>query len=180
MLSNLSLSYRDRYVWQRREDKGGASNSFRSSLNTGIFLIYPTVTGAVFAMLNCRQIGPDLSVVQVDYTAICTDGIYTVFVFLAIAIMITFVFGVPLWMLWKLTRRAELDAGTDAHKRAIQGLVAQFKCDDDLANRIVHELRYDDNSTALTSAFRGEYLFWEPVDMYVLGCYINVIRGWRL
>ena len=140
----------------------------RSRARTNDFIIGdadPIVTSQVFAIFNCRAIGPSFAVLVADYTVECYTTSYNLLFGIAVVIGVLFTLGVPLWTGWRLTRPKMLDAGTPEHKCAMDALAQQLNCDVTLAENMLQELRYVEKVSTLTSAYRGRYGFWEAVDM---------------
>ena len=125
-------------------------------------------------MFNCRTIGPKLSVLLVDYSVTCYTPTHYDFQVVAAVVALTFVLGVPLWTLWQRTRPArslhpDAKAGLAARdfEAACTDLAERLSVDTVVARDIVLEaVRFNkSNSTAQTSAYKGNCVYWGPLGM---------------
>ena len=64
-----------RWAWQRlRGGRACAAAARRGAVAAGFFctmLLYPKLSATIFKMLRCRQLGPDLGVLEADYAVAC-------------------------------------------------------------------------------------------------------------
>jgi hypothetical protein len=87
-------------------------------------LLYPQLSSTIFSALRCRRLGPTTSVLEVDYSIICTDASFLPMKVLAWILVLTVPVGFPLSLLALLGRRwstQEAGADPDGHLRAMYG-----------------------------------------------------------
>ena len=83
---------------------------------------YPQLSSTIFSALRCRRLGPATSVLEVDYSIVCTDASFLPMTVLAWILVVLVPVGFPLSLLVLLGRRSTQEtADPDGHLRAIYG-----------------------------------------------------------
>jgi len=65
-------------------------------VSTIVFMLYPGVCQTAFAALRCRQLSPEISVLEADYNIECTSSTYQTFRVFAIITIFLIPIGIPL------------------------------------------------------------------------------------
>jgi hypothetical protein len=99
-----------RFLYARRRHEQGpavaktvARQQAFGHLSFVVMLLYPQVSTRVLAALRCRQLGPDVSVLQADYSISCLGNTrYGHYQLVAILMVCAWVVGVPLALLGML------------------------------------------------------------------------------
>jgi hypothetical protein len=61
--------------------------------------VYPSLTNKIFEGFICRELGPNESVLVVDYAINCNDDEYTAVLLLCSVLVVVWPFGLPAFML---------------------------------------------------------------------------------
>ena len=163
-------------VWNRR--RYDAVRATQTAVDSGflcVMVLYPRVSTTVLSALRCRTLGPDLSVLDVDYTVTCAHSLQGV----AWLMVLVWPVGIPLGLLWLLWRQwrisreqwvaADLELTTagdqpdDSNGLAEAGGSSQFDASTSLAD--FHAARIRSTFGFCTKDYRGSTFFWEPLDM---------------
>eukprot|EP01046_Picozoa_sp_COSAG06_P008706 COSAG06_NODE_442_length_15715_cov_16.651639_11_plen_1438_part_00 len=162
------------YLWHRRKHDDIAQTT-QGAVDSGflcVMVLYPRVSTVVLSALRCRDLGPELSVLDADYSVACDHGMEG----LAWAMALVWPVGIPvgllclLWRQWRLSREqwveselqltvaAEAESGSGASGKAEQ-LSAPTSLAEFNAERIRGSFGF------CTKDFRPAAFFWEPLDM---------------
>jgi hypothetical protein len=87
-------------VWQRDHHNVMARNEAFARLALLAMVLYPQLSANILGMLNCRQLGPQLSVLEADYAVHCNGNEqYDLYYAGAVVMLFVWVIGVPLGIL---------------------------------------------------------------------------------
>jgi hypothetical protein len=106
-----------RWTWQRT--RASTENMVQNAETTAIsslffvtMLLYPRVSTSILSVFRCRQLGPDLSVLEEDYAVDCgadsdmSQNRYLRYRVVAIVLLLTWTFGIPLGPLFLVLRQS--------------------------------------------------------------------------
>jgi hypothetical protein len=102
-----------RFLYARRRHEQGpavaktaARQQAFGQLSFVVMLLYPQISTRILAALRCRQLGPDVSVLQADYSISCLGNTrYDHYQLVAILMVCAWVVGVPLALLGMLLQQ---------------------------------------------------------------------------
>ena len=164
-----------RYCWHRfckHTEQNEARTKLVESLFIVILFLYPQVSAKIMSVLRCRELGPDVSVLEVDYSVDCTlkNTKYQHYRCIAILLFVIWPFGIPITLAALLTRQwirygrqwedYENERSSDAPDTAT------------LASQRQHSERADFSKARMiehynfcVDHYKPEFWWFEPVDM---------------
>jgi hypothetical protein len=157
------------YVWRRRR-YDDIAEAMQGAVNSGfwcVMMLYPRVSTVVLSALRCRQLGPDLSVLDVDYSVACSHGVEG----LAWVMVLVWPVGIPvgllclLWRQWLLSREQWVDSELQLTSEGTGGESAAELTSEPPSMAEFHAKRIRDTFGFCTKDFRPSVFFWEPLDM---------------
>ena len=165
-----------------------AAAAKRSAECTGLLffcamLLYPQISTQILAALRCRDLGPDVSVLEVDYAISCLSPVYASYERTAVVLVLLWVLGIPLGLLlallhhWRQSRRRwEATARGGAGQQLQERLLGQppprrpAAHDDEVQREPETLVEYNYGRVRLSFGFcvddyRPGCYWFEPVDM---------------
>jgi hypothetical protein len=162
------------YLWRRRrhDDIAAAKQRAVDSSFLCVMVLYPRVSTVVLSALRCRELGPELSVLDADYSVACSHGVEG----LAWVMVFLWPVGIPigllclLWCQWRLSREQWVESELQLTDIADES-GASDEADQPTSLRGPPSLA-DFNAERIrgtfgfcTKDFRPAVFFWEPLDM---------------
>jgi len=167
------------YMWHRRQHDDIAQAK-QGAIDSGflcVMVLYPRVSTVVLSALRCRDLGPELSVLDADYSVACSHGVEG----LAWVMVFLWPVGIPLgllsllWRQWRLSRQQWVD-------KELQLTLTSEPASDTGSGRASDEEELEQPNEALSLAefnadriqgtfgfctkdFRPAVFYWEPLDM---------------
>jgi hypothetical protein len=143
-----------------------AGRRLRANTFVLVFLIYPGVSNRAFGVFNCRQLSPDLAVLEDDYSVDCGTMGHAAFEALAMLVALGFSVGVPTALIVLMVWRVHQDpANTDADRFVARRLAEELKVADDEALDTLRDVRLGTEYFFMVSSYRSSYFYFEAVDM---------------
>ena len=144
-----------------------------------LFLVYPLVCRQSFSLFNCRTLGENYQVLEVDYDLLCEANTYRK---LAAAVIAVFIVGVPLclvYLFWQKIRDTRMHSLDDTHEREGSDAKEKQYIIDNLANQgrqilglFSKEHAKDilqtvdaDEAAFFAAGYKGRFFYWESMDM---------------
>eukprot|EP01045_Picozoa_sp_COSAG04_P016932 COSAG04_NODE_1458_length_6631_cov_10.649878_1_plen_600_part_00 len=157
----------------------------------GVFFVYPTICNVLFASWNCRQIGPDQTLLLDDDRIFCGTDDERVFSSIPIRLSIAswavigvFGFGIPLgfgtWIWWTdgQKEREVSEADVDSIRNSVYREEDHHKFgaeDRRLARATIRQVLALDRFSFLTYAYSPLCPFWESVDLIRKLCLVGLV-----
>jgi hypothetical protein len=136
-----------RYIWQKTTtSRAEARASAVRALFFAVMLIHPRVSTDILSALRCRQLGKNVSVLQIDYSISCNwsdNSAYAFMNILASLMVVTWIIGIPLGILFTLLSNHQSSADHVSTHNPIARSAYEFCAGD----------------------YRNDRFWFEPVDM---------------
>ena len=133
-----------------------------------LFLFYPSMCQQSFALLNCREIGPSLSVLYEDYSATCYSARWWVFGFLSAGIIVIVAIGAPVALFVRIiyavrsSKNSEIGRGKVYSHIVMPRIVAELGGDNTQAFDMIIDMRELDLVASYTTGYRTKFAWFEP------------------
>ena len=133
-----------------------------------LFLMYPSLCNQAFGLFNCRQLGPQLQLLIVDYRIDCSTSTHQLFMVMSGLVIAFVVAGVPVFCLWKMIEgRNKLKEEKEKLKfEEVAKMVCQ-ECGlgDKVDADMIRDIKMRQDFNFLIDAFTTRYYYWECVDL---------------
>jgi hypothetical protein len=173
------------YCYKRRQSGAEvAAGYLKTNTFVVIFFMYPSLCNTAFSMINCRDLGPGVSVLIKDYRIDCSTDRHETYRFVAGAYIVVVAFGVPLFIGWQMVQRMQEYTTGDrgGGSRFVARRVAdELKLDDTVAADAIRDVSTGREYSFLVNAYKPRYFYWEGYDMVrklmLVGMLVVVGRG---
>ena len=109
-------------------DRRRHTQSIYAMVSTIVFMLYPGVCQTAFAALRCRQLTPEISVLEADYNIECTSSTYQAFRVFAVITIILIPIGIPLGaFLWMRSYREKIISEDGDTLRQFNALMGDYE-----------------------------------------------------
>ena len=155
---------------RKRDDIAQATQGAVESAFLCVMVLYPRVSTVVLSALRCRELGPELSVLDADYTVACDHGLQG----LAWVMAFAWPVGIPigllglLWRQWRVSREQWVESElqlTDAAESENEGGASDETEPEPPSMADFNAKRIRGTYGFCTKDFRPAAFFWEPLDM---------------
>jgi hypothetical protein len=182
ILGLLCLLY---YLYDKRTntDKAQPKTNLISHLFFAVFFCYPTICIVSFAAFICRQLTPDISVLDQDDSVVCEDASHRVLQTISGVIIVVVAFGLPVLFAFVLIRSARNYTRDFAgpHEAIVQRVASDMDVTPNTAAWVVRDITIGRDYSFLMDAYSPDYLYWEALDMLrklaLVGLVLCVGRG---
>lgn len=171
-----------RFLWHLRIDRAHARTRAIKLAFLLITVLYPQVSERLFMALRCRQLGNDFSILEADYTIMCSGNAQYQHVHtLALVLVVAWPFGIPGLMAWELRRQWRISVILWSKRHSQPNASLQFEpssvSESEMSNsasdrltehRTLHKFHYERIQRTFdfcTRDYRAEAFWFEPVDM---------------
>ncbi len=153
-----------RYGWQRWRRNLDAQPNLARSLFFVILLLYPRVSAGILSALRCRQLGDEVSVLDMDYDVSCSDQRYTHYYLCAWLLLIAWPIGIPLGLLTALWRhyaynKLEFEAMHDELLRSDATIRQSYGAAEHNRSKLIERYGF------CLDSYRPGCWYFEPLDM---------------
>ena len=162
---------RDRHLTghgKKRADDKTRKQSIGALFFVGM-LLYPQLSSAIFSALRCRTLGPDLSILEADYSVPCPADSFNFYSVLAYVMVVLVPLGLPaglFGLLWNQRRRAAFQYNlATTSGRLPRGTNMQAIFEAAGSQRQFQQETAGDAFGFCVEDYREDCYWFEPVDM---------------
>jgi hypothetical protein len=137
--------------------------TLQNTLCAGVFFCYPTICIVSFATFICRQLTPEISVLDADGGVYCEESSHRALQFVSAMTIAIFACGVPLGFGYILVRAAFVYQRDSAgvNKKMAQQLSAELGVEVATAEYVIRDCTIGRSYSFLMDAYKPGVLYWE-------------------
>eukprot|EP01047_Picozoa_sp_COSAG01_P002788 COSAG01_NODE_76_length_28332_cov_298.876992_18_plen_399_part_00 len=167
-------------IFENTKDK--ATGDLKSNLFFVIFFTYPSICIACFTPFICRQLTPEMSVLELDDTTTCESSGHTVLKGISAVVIAVFSIGpVILFFYFRSKAKDWKNNQCEKYHKPARRMHVELGVDLKEAEFVIRDIIFGRDYSMLMDAFRPRYLYWEALDMvrklFLVGLVLVFGRG---